>query len=70
MSININSETKFNFSKNNKIFINENLTVTNESVVLCGRKLKWNGETHSSYTRDGIINIKKTTFECTESTSL
>ena len=27
--ININSETKYNFSKNNKIFINENLTRTN-----------------------------------------
>ena len=48
----------------------KNLTLTNESVVLCGRKLKWNGEIHSSYTRNGIINIKKNhTFECTESTS-
>ena len=38
----------------------KNLTLTNESVVLCGRKLKWNGEIHSSYARNGIINIKKT----------
>ena len=29
---NINSEMKYNFSKNNKIFINENLTRTNESI--------------------------------------
>ena len=31
--ININNETKHNFSKNNKIFINENLTRTNESIA-------------------------------------
>ena len=57
--VNINSETKYNFSKNNKIFINENLTRTNESIVFCNRKLKRNGQIHSCYTRDGIVHIKK-----------
>ena len=40
--VNINSETKCNFSKNNKIFINENLTRTNESIAFCSRKLNRN----------------------------
>ena len=56
----INSETKYNFSKNNTFFINENLTRTNKSIVFCGRKLKLNGEIHSCYTRNGIVHIKKT----------
>ena len=38
--ININSEMKYNFSRNNKIFINENLTHANESIALCGRRLE------------------------------
>ena len=45
--INFNSETKYNFSKNNKIFINENLTRTNKSIALCGRNLKRNDKIHS-----------------------
>ena len=56
---NINSEMKYNFSKNNKIFINENLTRTNESIAFCSRKLKQNRQIHSCYTRDGIVHIKK-----------
>ena len=46
-------------AKNNKILINENLTRTNESIVLCGRKLKRNGQIRSCYTKDGIAHIKK-----------
>ena len=37
--ININSEMKYNFSPNNKILTNENLTCANESIAFCGRKL-------------------------------
>ena len=58
--ININSEMKYNFSRNNKIFINENLTRANESIAFCGRKLKRNSKIHSCFTRDGIVFIKKT----------
>ena len=43
---NVNSETKYNFSRNNQIFINENLTRSNESLAFCGRKLKKNGLIH------------------------
>ena len=45
--ININSEAKYNFSKNNG------------SIAFCGKKLKRNGEIHSCYTKDGINHIKK-----------
>ena len=31
--ININSETKYNFNKNNKLFINKKLTRSNESIL-------------------------------------
>ena len=41
------------------MFINENLTRTNESIAFCSRKLKRNGQIHSCYTRDGIFHIKK-----------
>ena len=58
--ININSEMKYNFSRNNKIFIKENLTCANESIAFCGRKLKRNSKIHSCFTRDGIVFIKKT----------
>ena len=58
--ININSEMKYNFSRNNKIFINENLTRENESIAFCGRKLKRNSKIHSCFTRDGIVFINKT----------
>ena len=58
--ININSETKYNFSQNNKIFINKNLTHANESIPFCGRKLKRNSKIQSCFTRDGIVFIKKT----------
>ena len=57
--VNINSETKYNFRKNNKIFINENLTRTNELIAFCSRNLKRNGPIHSCYTKDGIVHIKK-----------
>ena len=33
--VNINSKTKYNLSKNNKIFINRNVTRTNESIAFC-----------------------------------
>ena len=58
--INIDSEMKYNFSRNNKIFINENLTRANESIAFCGRKIKRNSKIHSCFTRDGIVVIKKT----------
>ena len=58
--ININREMKYNFSRNNKIFINKNLTHANESIAFCGRKLKRNSKIHSCFTRDGIDFIKKT----------
>ena len=47
------------------IKLNENLTRTNESIAFCGRKLKGNGVIHLCYTRDGIVHIKKQTFEST-----
>ena len=43
----------YNFIKNNKTFINENLTWKNESTAFCGRKLKQNGMIYSCYSRDG-----------------
>ena len=58
--INIDSEMKYNFSRNNKIFISKNLTRANESIAFCGRKLKRNSKIHSCFTRDGIVFIKKT----------
>ena len=58
--ININSEMKCNFSWNNKIFINKNLTRANESIPFCDRKLKRNSKIHYCFTRDGIVFIKKT----------
>ena len=57
--VNINSKMKYNFSKSDKILINENLTRTNESIAFCSRKLKRNSQIHSCYTRDGIVHIKK-----------
>ena len=51
--ININSEMKYNFSRNNKTFINKNLTRANESIAFCGGKLKRNSKIHSCFTRDG-----------------
>ena len=40
--------------------MNKNLTRANESIAICGRKLKMNSEIHSCFTRDGIVFIKKT----------
>ena len=42
--INIISEMKYNFSPNNKISIDKNLTHANESIAFCGRNLKRNSE--------------------------
>ena len=64
--IKINNETTYNLSKNNKIFINENLTRTNESVAFCGTTLKQNGQIQSCYTTDGIVHKKKQTFKSTK----
>ena len=58
--ININRKMKYNFSRNNKIFINKHLTHANEPIAFCGRKLKRNSKIHSCFTRDGIDFIKKT----------
>ena len=59
----INTEVKYNFSRNNKIFINESLTNANESLAYCGRKLKREGEIYSCYTREGVVHIKKSEHE-------
>ena len=48
---------KYKFSRNNKSFINENLTRANEfihCIAYCNSKI------HSCFTRDGIVFIKKT----------
>ena len=58
--ININRKMKYNFSWNNKIFINKHLTHANEPIAFYGRKLKRNSKIHSCFTRDGIDFIKKT----------
>ena len=55
----INTVTKYNFSRNNQIFINESLTRTNESLAYCSRKLKRSGLIHSCYTKEGVVHIKK-----------
>ena len=55
----INTVTKYNFSRNNQIFINESLTKTNESLAYCSRKLKRSGLIHSCYTKEGVVHIKK-----------
>ena len=57
--MNINSERKYNFTRNNKIFINENLTRANESIAFYGRKLKKSREIHSCFTKDGVVHVKR-----------
>ena len=44
---------------NTKIFANENLTFQNETLAFHGRKLKREGHILSSYTRNGVVFIKK-----------
>ena len=58
--ININSEMKYNFSLNNKIFINENLTRANEFIAFCDRKLKRNSRNRSCFSKYEIVFIRKT----------
>ena len=50
---------KHGFSQNTKVFINENLTLINENIAFNGRKLKWSGLVHASFTINGIVRIKK-----------
>ena len=59
----INSEIKYNFKHNNQIFINESLTKVNESLAFCARKLKRAGVIYSSYTREGVVHVKKDEHE-------
>ena len=59
----INSEIKYNFKRNNQIFINESLTKVNESLAFCARKLKRAGVIYSSYTREGVVHVKKDEHE-------
>ena len=47
----INTVTKYNFSRNNQIFVNESLTKTNESLAFYSRKLKRSGLIHCPYLR-------------------
>ena len=50
---------KHGFSQNTKVFINENLTLINESIAFNGRKLKRSGLVHVCFTNDGIVRIKE-----------
>ena len=45
-------------TNNNPLFISENLTRMNESLVYQRRKLKCNNLVNACYTRDGIVTIK------------
>ena len=51
--------SKHNFTQNTKIFANENLTPTNESIAYNCRKLKCSGLIHGCFPRDGIVRIKR-----------
>ena len=42
-----------------KIFANENLTFKNETLAFNRRKLKHKGHIFSSYTRNGVVFMKK-----------
>ena len=44
---------------NSKIFANENLTFKNETLAFHERKLKCEGHIFSSYTRNGMVFVKK-----------
>ena len=56
----VNTVTKYNFSQNNQIFINESLTKTNKSLAFGSRKLKRSGLIHSCYIiKEGVVHIKK-----------
>ena len=59
----LNSEIKYNFKRNNQIFINESLTKVNELLAFCARKLKRAGVIYSSYTREGVVHVKKDEHE-------
>ena len=54
-----NDFSKYKFPVNTKIFANENLTFKNETLAFHGRKLKYEGHIFSSYTRNGVVFIKK-----------
>ena len=54
-----NNFSKYKFPVNTKIFANENLTFKNETLAFHGRKLKPEGRIFSSYTRNGVVFIKK-----------
>ena len=54
-----NDFSKYKFPGNTKIFANENLTFTNETLAFHERKLKREGHIFSSYTRNGVVFIKK-----------
>ena len=45
----INTVTKYNFSCNNQIFVNESLTKTNQSLAFSSRKLMQSGLIHCPY---------------------
>ena len=51
--------SKYNFPVSTKTFANENLTFKNETLAFHGRKLKREGHIFSSYTRNGVVFIKK-----------
>ena len=51
--------SKYEFAVSTKIFANENLTFKNETLAFHGRKQKREGHIFSSYTRNGMVFIKK-----------
>ena len=50
---------KHNFHAGANIFVNENLTPMNETIVYNCRKLKHSGLIHACYSRNGIVYIKE-----------
>ena len=53
------SNEKHNFHGGTNIFVNENLTLMNETIVYNCRKLKRSGLIHTCYSRNGIVYIKE-----------
>ena len=54
----LNNE-KHNFHAGTNIFVNENLTPMNDTIVYNCRKLKRSGPIHACYSRNGIVYVKE-----------
>ena len=55
---NIHAEI-FNFLAGTKIFVNENLTLINETIASNCKKLKCSGFIHACYSKNGIVHMKE-----------